>query len=78
MKNFLSKILTHRDSFYPESISQNEKIKITDIVVKHFNLKDANQLRDKLRHDNILTKVERLDGEASIDWFNKCLIEYIN
>ena len=35
-------------------------------------------MRDKLRHDNILTKVERLDGEASIDWFNKCLIEYIN
>ena len=35
-------------------------------------------MRDKLRHDNVLTKVERLDGEASIDWFNKCLIEYIN
>jgi hypothetical protein len=35
-------------------------------------------MRNKLRHDNVLTKVERLDGEASIDWFNKCLIEYIN
>ena len=46
LKNFLSKILTHRDKFYTESISQNEKIKITDIVVNHFNLKDANQLRD--------------------------------
>tara|TARA_B100000963_G_scaffold178152_2_gene154897 strand:- start:450 stop:2720 length:2271 start_codon:yes stop_codon:yes gene_type:complete len=35
-------------------------------------------MRNKLRHDNILTTVERKDGEAAIEWFNKCLIDYIN
>lgn len=35
-------------------------------------------LRNKLRHDNELTTVERKDGEAAIEWFNKCLIDYIN
>lgn len=35
-------------------------------------------MRNKLRHDNELTIVERKDGEAAIEWFNKCLIDYIN
>lgn len=35
-------------------------------------------MRNKLRHDNKLTTVERKDGEAAIEWFNKCLIDYIN
>ena len=35
-------------------------------------------MRNKLRHDNILTIVERKDGEAAIEWFNKCMIDYIN
>ena len=29
-------------------------------------------MRNKLRHDNVLTTVERKDGEAAIEWFNKC------
>ena len=35
-------------------------------------------MRNKLRHDNVLTTVERKDGEAAIEWFNKCMIDYIN
>lgn len=35
-------------------------------------------MRNKLRHDNVLTTVERKDGEAAIEWFNKVLIDYIN
>jgi hypothetical protein len=35
-------------------------------------------MRNKLRHDNDLTTVERKDGEAAIEWCNKCLIDYIN
>ena len=35
-------------------------------------------MRNKIRHDNSVTTVERLDGEAAIEWFNKCLIDYIN
>jgi hypothetical protein len=35
-------------------------------------------MRNKIRHDNILTTVERKDGEAAIEWFNRCLIDYIN
>ena len=35
-------------------------------------------MRNKLRHDNLLTTVERKDGEAAIEWFNKCMIDYIN
>lgn len=34
-------------------------------------------MRNKLRHDNILTSVEKKDGEAAIDWFNLALIDYI-
>ena len=77
MKNFLSKILTHRDSFYPESISQNEKIKITEIVVKHFNLKDANQLRDKFEGVAFLNNfINNLGGVLCL---GKCLrIDFID
>lgn len=35
-------------------------------------------MRNKLRHDNALTLVERKDGEAAIEWFNKSLIDFIN
>ena len=77
MKNFLSKILTHRDSFYPESISQNEKIKITDIVVKHFNLKDANQLRDKFEGVAFLNNFTKDLG--GVMCLGKCLdIDFID
>jgi hypothetical protein len=35
-------------------------------------------MRNRIRHDNELTTVEKKDGEAAIEWFNKCLIDYIN
>ena len=35
-------------------------------------------MRNKIRHDNSLTIVERKDGEAAMEWFNICLIDYIN
>lgn len=35
-------------------------------------------MRNRIRHDNKLNTVERKDGEAAIEWFNKCLIDYIN
>ena len=77
LKNFLSKILTHRDKFYPESISQNEKIKITDIVVKHFNLKDANQLRDKFEGIAFLNNFTKNLG--GVICLGKCLdIDFID
>jgi hypothetical protein len=34
-------------------------------------------MRNRIRHDNKLNTVERKDGEAAIEWFNKCLIDYI-
>ena len=35
-------------------------------------------MRNRIRHDNELNTVERKDGEAAIEWFNKCLMDYIN
>ena len=34
-------------------------------------------MRNKIRHDNELNKVERKDGEAAIEWFNVALMNYI-
>lgn len=34
-------------------------------------------LRNKIRHDNMVTKIEQKDGEAAIEWFNIALMDYM-
>ena len=58
MRDFISKVLSNRDSFLYETLTYQELIKIQDCVLASFGFTNLNELRD------------RFDGVAFIDKFS--------